>query len=73
MLAICLLHLSRLFTDLKKSSSFFITTQYLDYVAGASFVTVKREISRLYSTLTTSPTSSRTLPPPAEKTDWEGG
>lgn len=31
-----------------------------------------REISRLYSTLTTLPTSSRTLPPPAEKTDWKG-
>ena len=30
------------------------------------------KISRLYSTLTTLPTSSRTLPPPAEKTDWKG-
>ena len=60
MLVICLLpNLSRLFTDLKKSSSFFITTQYITCVAGAGFVRVKRKISRQYSTLTTYPPPSR--------------
>lgn len=52
---------------------FFITIQYLDCVAGAGFVRVEREISRLYSTLTTLPTSSRTLPPPSRGENRLGG
>ena len=68
MLVICLLpHLSRLFIELKKSSSFFITIQYLDCEVGAGFVRARGEISRLYSTLTTLPTSNRTLPFPRRK------